>query len=86
MWKNCLIAFLISMVPLAEIRVGIPVALATGVHPVLAYAICIFGNMLPVPVIFFFARKVLEWGKDKNPDLGHYQQTAIYRQVLHILP
>lgn len=66
MWKNCLIAFLISMVPLAEIRVGIPVALATGVHPVLAYAICIFGNMLPVPVIFFFARKVLEWGKDKK--------------------
>lgn len=66
MWKKCLIAFLISMVPLVEIRGGIPVALATGVHPVLAYAICIVGNMLPVPIIFFFARKVLEWGKDKK--------------------
>ncbi len=66
MWKKCLIAFLISMVPLIEIRGGIPIALATGVNPVLAYAICIVGNMLPVPVIFFFARKVLEWGKDKK--------------------
>ena len=54
------------MVPLIEIRGGIPIALATGVNPVLAYAICIVGNMLPVPVIFFFARKVLEWGKDKK--------------------
>ena len=66
MWKKCLIAFPISMVPLIEIRGGIPIALATGVNPVLAYAICIVGNMLPVPVIFFFARKVLEWGKDKK--------------------
>jgi len=66
MWKKCLIAFLISMVPLIEIRGGIPIALATGVNPVLAYAICIVGNMLPVPIIFFFARKVLEWGKDKK--------------------
>ena len=66
MWKKCLIAFLVSMVPLIEIRGGIPIALATGVNPVLAYAICIVGNMLPVPVIFFFARKVLEWGKDKK--------------------
>ena len=30
------------------------------------YAICIIGNMLPVPIIFFFARKVLEWGADKK--------------------
>ncbi len=66
MWKKCLIAFLVSMVPLIEIRGGIPIALATGVNPVLAYAICIVGNMLPVPIIFFFARKVLEWGKDKK--------------------
>jgi uncharacterized membrane protein len=31
-----------------------------------AYVICIVGNMLPVPFIFFFARKVLLWGKDKK--------------------
>ncbi|MBQ9695311.1 MAG: small multi-drug export protein, partial [Oscillospiraceae bacterium] len=31
-----------------------------------AYIVCIIGNMLPVPVIFFFARKVLEWGADKK--------------------
>ena len=32
----------------------------------IAYAIAILGNMVPVPIIFFFARKVLEWGKDKK--------------------
>ena len=43
-----------------------PYALANGVPTGLAYLICVVGNMLPVPVIFFFARKVLEWGKDKK--------------------
>ena len=32
----------------------------------IAYAIAILGNMVPVPIIFFFARRVLEWGKDKK--------------------
>ena len=68
MVKKCIIAFLISMVPLIELRGGLIYALIpAGVIPVpLAYAVCIIGNMLPVPVIFFFARKVLEWGKDKK--------------------
>ncbi|MBR1798195.1 MAG: small multi-drug export protein [Clostridiales bacterium] len=66
MWKKCLIAFLISMVPLIEIRGGILYALIAGVPTWLAYLVCIIGNMLPVPIIFFFARKVLEWGKDKK--------------------
>ena len=63
---DCIISFVISMVPLIEIRGGILYALASGVPAVPAYIICIIGNMLPVPVIFFLARKVLEWGKDKK--------------------
>ena len=62
---DALMSFFISMVPLIEIRGGILYALASGVPAVPAYIICIIGNMLPVPVIFF-ARKVLEWGKDKK--------------------
>ena len=66
MFKKYLYIFLISMIPLVELRGALPVA--TGLQlPVLeSYIICIIGNMLPVPVIFLFARKVLEWGKDKS--------------------
>ena len=64
-WKY-VIAFFISMVPLVELRGALPYALTAGIPTLQAYILCIVGNMLPVPVIFFFARKVLEWGKDKK--------------------
>ena len=66
MLKHYLIAFLISMVPLVELRGALPYALASGIPTLPAYLVCMIGNMLPVPVIFFFARKVLEWGADKK--------------------
>ena len=66
MLKHYLITFLISMVPLIELRGALPYALANGVPTLPAYLVCMVGNMLPVPVIFFFARKVLEWGADKK--------------------
>lgn len=61
-----LLVFLISMVPLIELRGAIPVALGMGLDPVASYVICVLANMLPVPIIYFFARKVLIWGKDKK--------------------
>ncbi len=60
--------FLVSMVPLIELRGAMVMAMAPGMDipfP-LALAICVVGNMLPVPIIYFFARKVLVWGKDKK--------------------
>ena len=57
-----LIVFLISMVPLVELRGAIPYAVTFGLNMPLSYAIAILGNMLPIPFIFFFARRVLEWG------------------------
>ncbi len=66
MFVNYLIVFLISMVPIVELRGAIPVATAMGLDPVISYIVCIIGNMLPVPLIYFFARKVLIWGKDKK--------------------
>lgn len=61
-----IIVFIISMVPLIELRVAVPYALAAGLPVIPSYIIAIIGNMIPVPIIFFFARKVLEWGKDKK--------------------
>ena len=61
-----LIVFLISMVPLIELRGAIPYALAFHIPTLPAYLIAVIGNMLPVPIIFLFARKVLVWGCDKK--------------------
>lgn len=66
MIKNYLWIFLISMVPLIELRGAIPVSQALQLPVVQSYIICIVGNMLPVPIIYLFARKVLEWGQDKK--------------------
>lgn len=65
-----LLVFLISMVPLIELRGAVPVGfspLLGDALPILPlYITCILGNMLPVPLIFFFARKILVWGSDKK--------------------
>lgn len=70
MLKKYLLVFFVSMVPLIELRGAIPIGLSNILGdplPVLPlYIACIIGNMLPVPIIFFFARKVLEWGADKK--------------------
>ncbi|MCI6872391.1 MAG: small multi-drug export protein [Streptococcus hyointestinalis] len=68
---NYLITLLISMVPLIELRGAVPYAIATGIPYWQALVIGVIGNMLPVPIIFFFARRVLEWGADK-PVIGGF--------------
>ena len=66
MLKHCLIVFGVSMVPLIELRGAIPYGVAFDLPLWLTFAIAIVGNMLPVPIIYFFARKVLVWGSDKK--------------------
>ena len=61
-----LLVFLVSMVPLIELRGSIIMAVGLDLPYWNALAVCVLGNMLPVPVIYFFARKVLLWGKDKQ--------------------
>ena len=61
-----LLVFLISMVPIVELRGAIPIAESLNLNIALYYPIAIIGNMIPVPFIYLFARKVLEWGKDKK--------------------
>ena len=71
MLKSYLWIFFISMVPLIELRGAIPVSQVMGLPIVPSFIVCIIGNMLPVPIIYLFARKVLEWGADK-PVIGKF--------------
>ena len=71
MLTNYLYVFFISMVPLIELRGAIPAGVLLGLPMWSVYVVAIIGNMLPVPFIFFFARKVLEWGANK-PVIGKF--------------
>ena len=71
MLKKYIYIFLISMIPLIELRGAVPVSQVMGLPIVPSFIVCIIGNMLPVPIIYWFARKVLEWGKDK-PYIGKF--------------
>ena len=71
MFQKYLFCFFIAMVPLIELRAAVPVALGMDLPVLPAYIVCILGNMLPVPIIYFFARKVLLWGCDK-PYIGKF--------------
>lgn len=64
--KYYIIVFLISMVPIVELRGAIPYAVVYDLNLFWSYIICILGNMIPVPFIYLFARKILEWGSDKK--------------------
>ena len=66
MLQKYLLCFLVSMVPLIELRGGVPIAVGMGLDYFKALAVCVVGNMLPVPIIYFFARKVLLWGCGKK--------------------
>ena len=59
------------MVPLIELRGAVPIAVTMGLPMVPSFIIAVLFNMLPVPFIYFFARKVLVWGKDK-PIIGKF--------------
>ena len=58
--------FLSSMVPLIEIRGAMPYAVGFELPLIPSIIVAVIGNMLPVPFIFLFARKILVWGKDKK--------------------
>ncbi len=71
MLKDYLKIFFVSMVPLVELRGAIPISQLLQLPVVPSFIVCIIGNMLPVPIIYLFARKVLIWGSDK-PVIGKF--------------
>ena len=66
MLQKYLLIFLVSMVPLIELRGSIVMAVGMDLDYFTALTVSVIGNMLPVPIIYFFARKVLLWGADKK--------------------
>lgn len=71
MFKKYAWVFLVSMVPLVELRGAIPISQGLGLPILPSYIVAVVGNMVPVPIIYLFARKVLEWGADK-PLIGKF--------------
>ena len=66
MLKKYLIAFFISMIPILELRGAVPIAQGMGIDEIPALIICVIGNLIPVPFIYFFARKILTWGAEQK--------------------
>ena len=63
---NCIIVFLVSMVPIIELRGAIPIGVGLGIPEILALVIAVIGNMIPVPFIYKFSRKLLELGSKSS--------------------
>lgn len=59
-----LIVFMISLFPILELRGGIIAAMFLQLDWPVAYLICFIGNMLPIPFILLFIRKIFEWLKN----------------------
>ena len=66
MLKKYLIAFFVSMIPILELRGAVPIAQGMGIDEIPALIICVIGNLIPVPFIYFFARKILMWGAEQK--------------------
>ena len=66
MFKKYLMIFLVSMVPLIELRVAVPMGLGMGLNTLLTYIVCIIGNMLPIPFILLFIKQIFKFMKKHN--------------------
>ena len=69
-----ILVFFISMVPIIELRGAVPIGVtAFGLNEYITLAVCVVGNMLPVPIIYLFARKVLIWGSKLKHGSGIFK-------------
>lgn len=59
--------FLLSMVPVIELRGGLPYGIALGLDYPLALAAAILGNMVPVPLIILYIRHIFHWLRKQSP-------------------
>lgn len=69
---KALLTALISMLPVVELRGGLPAGVALGLPIPLAFAAALIGNMLPVPFVILFARPVFQWIRAHIPALGSF--------------
>ena len=69
-WGESLLTLLVSMVPVIELRGGVPFGTALGLAPLHALAVCIIGNMIPIPFIIVYIRRIFQWMRRKSPRLN----------------
>ena len=83
-WGESLLTLLVSMVPVIELRGGVPFGTALGLAPLHALVVCIIGNMLPIPFISFngvllrywapfiivYIRRIFHWMRRRSPRLN----------------
>lgn len=72
MTGKVLFTALISMLPVVELRGGLPAGVALGLPIPLSFAASLLGNMLPVPFVILFARPVFQWVRARIPALGSF--------------
>lgn len=61
-----LVSFLLSMLPVVELRGGIPLGLSLGLTPMQSFLCAVIGNMLPVPFLILLTRRVFAWMKKSS--------------------
>ena len=69
-WGESLLTMLVSMVPVIELRGGVPFGTALGLAPLHALVVCIIGNMIPIPFIIVYIRRIFLWMRRKSPRLN----------------
>ena len=88
MKHNYLYLFFMSMLPLVELRLAVPVSQAMGYPMLPSFLVCMLGNMIPVPLIYLFARSFLAWGENKKVTARvchylHAKGEAAGRKLVH---
>lgn len=65
-WTNVALTFLVSMIPVLELRFAIPFGVTRGLGLKVSIAASILGNLVPVPFIIIFIRRIFAWLRGKN--------------------
>ena len=61
-----ILVFIISLMPILELRVGLLAAALLGLDPIPSYVISIVGNLLPIPFILLLINKILNWMRNSK--------------------
>ena len=62
--------FFISMLPVGELRAGLPYGIAQGLEYPLALMAALLGNMIPVPFIIVYIKRIFEWMRKHMPRMN----------------
>ena len=64
------LTILVSMLPVVELRGGIPFGVAAGLPVWAAFIAAVIGNLIPVPFIIVYIRRVFQWMRNRMPRLN----------------